>query len=371
MSTYVRENTILKPVPHDLPGRVKSSLPLGTYSVGVTPEGFYLQAQDDFKLPPKIYGSTPHRADRILATFNSRPRSTGVMLSGEKGSGKTLMATLLSTEARAQGISTLVVNSPLCGEGFNAFIQSIDEPCVVIFDEFEKVYYEQEWQSALLTLFDGTAVTKKLFIVTTNDSHRISDYMRNRPGRMYYSLKYETLEEAFILEYCEDLLKDKTQIDAVLAVTSLYDRFNLDMLKALVEEMNRYGETPRESLAMLNVRPDFGTYHVFTASYFLKGAPFDPARTDMEEVTGHPLQRDDDYDVSFYSIPRKDRFRSTQADWEGPKYEQIANVEFGPEHLVRADGRKGEYEYKCGDAVLVLTKKDKVKSLYDTYRDAY
>ncbi len=35
------------------------------------------------------------------------------------------------------------------------------------------------------------------------------------------------------------------------------NEFNFDMLKALVEEMNRYNETPTDALAMLNAKPEF------------------------------------------------------------------------------------------------------------------
>jgi hypothetical protein len=38
------------------------------------------------------------------------------------------------------GVSTIVMNEPWSGERFNAFIQSIRQPCIMLFDEFEKVY---------------------------------------------------------------------------------------------------------------------------------------------------------------------------------------------------------------------------------------
>ncbi|HRZ82907.1 MAG TPA: hypothetical protein P5069_10620, partial [Candidatus Hydrogenedentes bacterium] len=45
-------------------------------------------------------------------------------------------------------------------EAFNTFMQAIEQPLVVLFDEFEKVYDDQE-QQALLTLLDGVYPSNK------------------------------------------------------------------------------------------------------------------------------------------------------------------------------------------------------------------
>lgn len=215
---------------------------------------FYLQDVDPFENPKKIYGDVMSRVHRIVKTFDSREGSTGVLLSGEKGSGKTMLARLLSIEFAKKRMPTLIVTSPFCGDAFNSFIQSIDDPCIIIFDEFEKVY-DADDQQQLLTLFDGVYQTRKLFVVTTNDPY-VNQNMLNRPGRMFYHFSYGGLEEDFIREYCKDNLKNQDNIDAVVNVTALYRVFNFDMLQALVEEMNRFGEQPKESLRFLNARPD-------------------------------------------------------------------------------------------------------------------
>ena len=69
------------------------TLPVGTYVVKFNSmQGhFYLERIDDFTLPSKLYGDTNRHAERILNTFLDRPAGTGVILNGEKGSGKTLL----------------------------------------------------------------------------------------------------------------------------------------------------------------------------------------------------------------------------------------------------------------------------------------
>ena len=216
---------------------------------------YYLEPVDDFVMPKKLYGDTMKKAERILATFKDRPLSTGVHLDGVKGSGKTLLAKVLSYLAQRDGIASIVINQPFCGDEFNAFIQSIDVPAILIFDEFEKVY-NWETQNKILTLFDGVYPTKKLFVLTTNDCHSVTSFLKNRPGRIYYSFKFDTLGKQFIEEYCNDNLIDKAQTASVVKYTGIFSFFNFDMLAAAVEEMNRYGESLQEVLEYLNIIPE-------------------------------------------------------------------------------------------------------------------
>ncbi len=232
-------------------------LPPKNYTVKQNPmtKEYYLEPVDDFVMPSKLYGDTTKKAQRILATFKARPLSTGVHLDGVKGSGKTLLAKTLSHMAQKEGVASIVINQPFCGDEFNSFVQSIDVPAIMIFDEFEKVY-NWETQNKILTLFDGVYPTKKLFVLTTNDSHSVNNFLKNRPGRIYYSFKFDTLAQEFIKEYCEDNLKDKSQIESILKYTQIFSFFNFDMLAAAVEEMNRYNEPLSEVLNYLNIVPE-------------------------------------------------------------------------------------------------------------------
>ncbi len=236
---------------------IETKLPAQTYVVKLNPmTGFYLEIVEDFSLPPKIYGDTLIKTQRVLNTFNSRPHSTGVLLVGDKGSGKTLLAKNISKEAVHMGIPTLVINSSFTGDQFNSFIQSIHQPAIIIFDEFEKTY-DSKGQEAILTLLDGVFPSKKLFILTSNDKYKIDDNMKNRPGRIYYMFTFKGLGEEFIREYCEDNLNDKSKIDDLVKVSSMFDSFNFDLLCAFVEEVNRYGESPLDLTDLLNARPEY------------------------------------------------------------------------------------------------------------------
>ena len=72
---------------------LKNKLPAGIYTLDFSMKlGLFLTTTPDFQVPTKVYGNTTRNSERIWKTFQARGKSTGVLLSGEKGSGKTLLA---------------------------------------------------------------------------------------------------------------------------------------------------------------------------------------------------------------------------------------------------------------------------------------
>ena len=251
-------------------------LPVGVYNLNFDDDSrcFFLEKLLDFVLPDKIYGKSSGYARRVVHTFLDRPLSTGVLLSGIKGSGKSLLAKQISVLAKESNIPTIVINRNWKGDSFNAFIQSIESEAVIIFDEFEKTYQGHDDQNKILTLLDGVYPTKKLFLITSNETRNVSDYLINRPGRIYYSFEFKELEKEAIIEYCNDNLNNKSHIDDIIKYTTVYSFFNFDMLHAVVEEMNRYKESMFKVLEVLNIEPEMGQNDSYTVTLEMNDKEF-------------------------------------------------------------------------------------------------
>lgn len=360
MSHYLIEDTILWPTTPTA-FTLKNSLPVGTYTVGQHPmRGFYLKPMDDFKIEGKVYGDTTRRANRILTTFKQRPSGTGVLLNGEKGSGKTMLAKMISQKAAEQGIATLVINTPYCGDAFNKFIQEIDEPCVIVFDEFEKVYDAGE-QQQLLTLLDGVFPSKKLFILTVNDRYGVNQHMRNRPGRIFYAIEYKGLTPEFIREYCQDTLDQKQHTEQIVRLSHMFDQFNFDMLKALVEEMNRYNETPVQALELLNAKPHEAGQQQHTVEIIWKGKKLDDNCVNPSTIRGNPIAMDE---IDFWVDPDP---QDDECD--------AFSLDLHPADLKKVEPETGRYTYVTKEGtpdqtVVVITRKMVDKGTYN-WMDAF
>jgi hypothetical protein len=323
-------------------------LPAGNYTVAVDPMGnLYLESIDDFEIPSKMYGNTLRHTDRIINSFWKRPQQTGVLLNGEKGSGKTLLAKNISVELAKEGVPTIVINRDWTGDGFFKLLQDIDQPCVVLFDEFEKVY-DHEKQEEILTLLDGVFGSKKLYILTVNDKWRVDSHMRNRPGRIFYLLDFKGLDQVFIREYCEDNLVNKQYIDQICSLTSLFGEFNFDMLKALVEEMNRYDETPTEALEMLNAKPEYDEGAKYEIKLVDGGKEIKSVSPEIWR--GNPLAMKG-VNIEYDPDPNDD-----DSDW--------VDLRFAPEHLINLNSQEGKFIFESKGARLILTRA-KEKALFD------
>lgn len=330
---------------------VHEILPGGNYIIKVNSqtEEMYLTKVADFSDPGRVYGSTMKTVDRILKTYVNRPNSTGVLLAGEKGSGKSLMAKEVSRLAMDLGIPTIIVSAPWCGEQFNDFLQNITQNCIVLFDELEKVYSKDK-QAELLTLFDGVFPTKKLFMVTVNDHYSLSNYLMNRPGRIYYFLNFKGLGKEAIQEYIEANLLNKENADGVEIVASMFGEFNFDLLKAMVEEMNRYDETALEVLHYLNVRPSEEGNASYSVVLSIGGVVQNTDHYYPSIFTGSPFGR------SGVGV----RLSIYEEDEETGKLEDTDESELISmciTDLTDVDSEKNQITFVKGDKTVVLTRK--------------
>lgn len=222
-------------------------------------KGFYLEAQDGIEIKEeKIYGVHNEKIHKVLSSFERSNRNLGVILSGHKGIGKSLFAKLLSKTAIDNNYPVILIDRAL--SGLSAFLEDIKQEVVVLFDEFDKIFAhsksgdaESNPQDTLLSLFDGMSNGKKLFIVTCNSLHGLSDYIINRPGRFHYHFRFDFPSDSEIEEYMKDKLSEKYygEIEKVKQFASKVN-LNYDCLRAIAFELNA-GLSFEEAIRDLNI----------------------------------------------------------------------------------------------------------------------
>ena len=240
--------------------RVYEKLPAQSYVVRFSDRrGFYLSKYVDMDVnEERVYGVHDDKVEKVMASFAEMSRSLGVILSGDKGIGKSLFAKMLSTEAIRRGIPVIVVDTYI--NGIASYIESIEQEAMILFDEFDKTFGEvrakdgeSSPQTSLLTLFDGLSGGKKLFVVTCNELRKLNEYLINRPGRFHYHLRFEYPSAVEIREYLRDKLAEefRDEIDNVVSFAGKVS-LNYDCLRSIAFELN-HGLTFAEAIKDLNI----------------------------------------------------------------------------------------------------------------------
>ena len=231
-------------------------LPPKTYRVDYDPETriFSLLEAHDFEIPEtKIYGQHLDKVKKVLNSMDKMNRNLGVILSGDKGIGKSLFSKCLGLKARKKGIPVILVNE--YNEGIANFLEEIEQTVMILFDEYDKTFNDKKYncQAEMLSLFDGVSAGKKLFVITCNEIQSLSQYLINRPGRFHYHFRflYPTADE--IRDYMEDKL-DKQYYDEIENVIAFSVRMNLnyDCLRSIAFELNN-GLKFQEAINDLNI----------------------------------------------------------------------------------------------------------------------
>ncbi len=121
---------------------------------------FYLSfVNDSFTLPSKIFNfnniNVSSELDQLFITrYEEEVGNLGVLLTGIKGTGKSLLLKKTANQAIAKGYPVILVEAPFDSSSLASFLSSIKQNTVVLFDEFEKRYHHRN---------DRRLTTKKAF----------------------------------------------------------------------------------------------------------------------------------------------------------------------------------------------------------------
>lgn len=222
---------------------VLDRLPVGVYSVEFdTTRGFFLQPSESEGVilsdDAVMLGSNAGKERKIIEAYRRRSTSTGVLLSGDRGLGKTMLLRRVARLALTE-LEIPVIILPFAYEGVAGFLANISQEFVLVLDELEKMFLEVEDQNMLLSLLDGVSSHRRLVLATVNDVSRLSDHMMGRPNRFYYHLQfdYPLFDDAVAYLRGKGVELDENGLMQLRAVT-LLQPFNYDILAALADELN-------------------------------------------------------------------------------------------------------------------------------------
>jgi len=203
---------------------------------------------EKFEMPDKVYDIDQPFIERCIKQFHfQKEKNLGILLSGLKGTGKTFTAKLLCNQL---GLPVILVQNQI--PNIAQFISNIDFDCVVLVDEYEKVFPEDE-RGALLSCMDGVQDPKaKIFFILTANKLSVNPNLLERPTRIRYLKKYDSLSKAVIEQIIDDLLENKDfKDDLVESLVELYN-ISIDIVMEVIREVNTHGQRASDFISYFN-----------------------------------------------------------------------------------------------------------------------
>lgn len=218
---------------------VKETLPIGIYSICLTMTGYHLEKYaNKFVFPYKMYGLQEEFIDHVIKTYHATEGNMGIMLTGTKGTGKTVTAKELANKLNLPVI--IVKDMEDHNQSMIEFLSSIESDCILFLDEFEKNFSESD--STILQIMDGVynSEYRKVFLLTTN-AMSINENMVGRPSRIRYVKEFGNLDLKIVNEYLDDALEVSEARQDLLDFIDSLTISTIDILKTIVNEVNIHG----------------------------------------------------------------------------------------------------------------------------------
>ena len=227
------------------------------YKINVDQFGrFFLnKVSDDFSFDYKLYGLESSLVERVLKTYSKTNGNLGILLNGLKGTGKTVTSKIIANRLNQP---VIVVSSAL--KGVEIFLNSISQNITIFIDEYEKVFGDS---SAMLTIMDGALNSefRRVFLLTTNQLHVQSNLIQ-RPSRIRYLKEFKNLTPELVEEIIDDTLENKDLKKACINFISNLESITVDIVKAVITEVNIHDEAPTIFQSIFNVKKLTGKFNV-------------------------------------------------------------------------------------------------------------
>ena len=236
MANFIKQGNRITPLPKGLeydlePGKVYDLWIKTVWGERVVK----FELNGEMNLPSKVYQTKKDKifVKRVLKNFEINSKNTtGVLLTGEKGTGKSVTAKVIAEKA---GLPIIIIGPETEEKYLEEFFREFDTPVCILFDEVDKSFNTER----LLTFLDGMhKTTKKLVIMTANDEDRLSEYIKNRCSRIRYYRHYNMLDDA--KEYAE-LICDAKGIENKEEVVDFIMKYikypSIDNISSFIDEI--------------------------------------------------------------------------------------------------------------------------------------
>lgn len=207
----------------------------------------YFEEDGSLSLPSKVYTTKSDDIfiKRVNTYFQKTSKlSTGVMLSGIKGTGKTVMAKAI---AKNSNLPIIVVDEDYPTGRINDFFRKFETPVTIIFDEVDKHWDTED----LLGWLDGVQTNaKKLVLFTCNNEDRVNDYLKDRCSRVRYIRHFEANDNArFLREILRDkgIAEDKIE-DIYTFIVNNFGLLSIDNILSFIDEKLLFPELSNEEI---------------------------------------------------------------------------------------------------------------------------
>ena len=214
-------------------------VPVGVYNIGLTMQGWHLEKYaDKFTFDYKMYGLQTEFCNHVLKTYQSTTGNLGIMLTGTKGTGKTVTAKTLANDFNLPVI--IVKDMGGSNQSMIEFLSGFNFDCVLFLDEFEKNFSDKD--STILQIMDGVYNIgyRKIFLLTTNEL-TVNENLIGRPSRIRYVKKFGNLDMKTVEDYLDDELKVPEARQELIDFIDTLTISTIDILKTIVNEVNIHG----------------------------------------------------------------------------------------------------------------------------------
>jgi len=307
----------------------KSLIYSGVFEIRKQPDSndYYLEQKFyTYKTPPKLYGDMQKYVDFYWKSFIKTNFVGGLMLTGQKGSGKTLISSALCNLAIGRGMQVVEVTNIQFTPALLRFLDDLDN-VVLFFDEFGKNFTTHQ-QDKMLTLLSNLAGRERIVFITENVPQRISEFIRNRPGRIKYSLHFNKLPLKVVEEYCREKQVDVKFYDEFISAYKAIVIFQFDHLIAIVDEhLSNPDMEFNELVELLNVEGLTGVKTLIptTATNIETGTVLKIVSINPETLTIDELERGSRFYISV-ELPVKEPDPNEQPNPYGNRPDTISST---------------------------------------------